>query len=78
MEYTQTYANILARTVEAYISTFYYKGYRVEVYRLNFNRKIYRVIKSYTYKVLNNFFFRYEAMEFIDNIYLKHNKKMGL
>lgn len=68
MKHTQTYANLLSRTVEAYISTFYYKGYRIEVYQLNFNRKIYRVSKSYTYKVLNNFFFRYEAVEFIDNL----------
>mgnify|MGYP006995068256 FL=1 len=44
---TQTYANLLSRTVEAYISTFYYKGYRVEACQLNFNRKIYRVSKSY-------------------------------
>lgn len=64
---TQTYANLLSRTVEAYISTFYYKGYRVEACQLNFNRKIYRVSKSYTYKVLNNFFFRNEAVKFIDN-----------
>lgn len=68
MKHTQTYANLLSRTVEAYINTFYYKGYRVEVYQLDFNRKIYRVSKSYTYKVLNNFFFRYEAVEFIDNL----------
>lgn len=68
MKNNQTYANLLSRTLEAYISTFYYKGYRIEVYQLNFNRKIYRVSKSYTYKVLNNFFFRYEAVEFIDNL----------
>ncbi|AUW62380.1 hypothetical protein AL495_02505 [Staphylococcus hominis] len=74
MKFTQTYANLLSRTVEAYISTFYYKGYRVEVYRINFNRKIYRVSKSYTYKVLNNFFFRNEALEFIN--YLDDNKKI--
>lgn len=72
MKHTQTYANLLSKTVEAYISTFYYKGYRIEIYRINFNRKIYRVSKSYTYKVLNNFFFRYEAMEFIN--YLLENK----
>ena len=47
MKYNQTYANLLSRTVEAYISTFYYKGYRIEVYQLDFNRKIYRVCKSY-------------------------------
>lgn len=74
MKFTQTYANLLSRTVEAYISTFYYKGYRVEVYRINFNRKIYRVSKSYTYKVLNNFFFRNEALVFIN--YLDDNKKI--
>ncbi|WP_070647535.1 hypothetical protein [Staphylococcus hominis] len=74
MKNNQTYANLLSRTVEAYISTFYYKGYRVEVYRINFNRKIYRVSKSYTYKVLNNFFFRNEALEFIN--YLDDNKKI--
>lgn len=68
MKNNQTYANLLSRTLEAYISTFYYKVYRIEVYQLNFNRKIYRVSKSYTYKVLNNFFFRYEAVEFIDNL----------
>lgn len=68
MKHTQTYANLLSRTTKAYISTFYYKGHRVEVYRINFNRKIYRVSKSYTYKVLNNFFFRYEAVDYIDNI----------
>jgi len=68
MKHTQMYANLLSRTVEAYISTFYYKDYRVEVYQLDFNRKIYRVSKSYTYKVLNNFFFRNEALEFIDNV----------
>ncbi len=68
MKYIQTYSNLLSKTVEAYISTFYYKGYRVEVYQLNFNRKIYRVSKSYTYKILNNFFFRYEAVEFIDKL----------
>lgn len=68
MKHTQTYANLLSRTVEAYISTFYYKGYRIEIYRINFNRKIYRVSKSYTYKILNNFFFRYEAVEFIDKL----------
>lgn len=68
MKHTQTYANLLSRTVETYISTFYYKGYGIEVYQLNFNRKIYRVSKSYTYKVLNNFFFRNEAVEFIDNL----------
>lgn len=60
MKYNQTYANLLSRTVEAYISTFYYKGYRIEVYQLDFNRKIYRVCKSYTYKILNNFFYKYE------------------
>ena len=68
MKNNQTYANLLSRTLEAYISTFYYKVYRIEVYQLNFNRKIYRVSKSYTYKVLKNFFFRYEEVEFIDNI----------
>ena len=47
MKHTQTYANLLSRTVEAYINSFYYKGYRVEVYQLDFNRKIYRVSKSY-------------------------------
>ena len=67
MKHTQTYANLLSRTVEEYINSFYYKGYRVEVYQLDFNRKIYRVSKSYTYKVLNNFFFRNEAVKFIDN-----------
>lgn len=74
MKNNQTYANLLSRTVEVYISTFYYKGYRVEVYQINFNRKIYRVSKSYTYKVLNNFFFRNEALEFIN--YLDDNKKI--
>lgn len=47
MKHTQTYANLLSRTVEEYINSFYYKGYRVEVYQLDFNRKIYRVSKSY-------------------------------
>lgn len=47
MKHTQTYANLLSRTVEAYINSFYYKGYRVEFYQLDFNRKIYRVSKSY-------------------------------
>lgn len=68
MENTQTYANLFSRTVEVYLNTFYYKGYRVEVYKLNTNRKIYRVCKSYTYIALDNFFFRKEAVEFIDNI----------
>ncbi|WP_317955195.1 hypothetical protein [Staphylococcus sp. NWU MKU2] len=68
MKNTQTYANLLSRNVDAYINTFYYKGYRVEVYQLSTNRKIYRVCKSYTYKALNNFFFRNEAVEFINSL----------
>ncbi len=68
MKNTQTYANLLARYIDAYIYTFYYKGHRVEVYQLSENRKIYRVCKSNTYKALNNFFFRKEAVEYIDSL----------
>ena len=68
MKNTQTYANLLAKNVDAYFNTFYYKGYRVEVYQLSTNRKIYRVCKSYTYKALNNFFFRKEAVKYIDSL----------